>query len=362
MPRRLTRPLRRFTGDPLRWLAEDLPASELRSVELEVAARRAARRSPSSLLGASDRKEVQPSPLDARELDRLVAAAWDAIPALFRAVDLSPVEPLGASAALAGTPQDNVLTATRDLEVLSDPTIAFARLAAHQRRWDPERAVHLAAAPRLIRMQKLESEGHTRHFRLIALGSAGREGPSEAFVLDALRRHVDAYVSLLLAARERGYDVGGLELRVTDPAMALTLADRAGIDVHGQRWPDAQAAWDRSASPPPRDCAVPEDLLDPDRDTQLARRTQAVRDQVFAPLGQRFPELALTFDPGRLRQATYYTGLCFHIRVDGFPGGAWPIIDGGLTDWTAQILSDRKERFFGSGCGLELLVRFLQPR
>ena len=102
-------------------------------------------------------------------------------------------------------------------------------------------------------------------------------------------------------------------------------------------------------------------LLGPGDDRLLARAV-ALRDQVLDPLKAEFPELDVAFDPARLRQALYYTGPCFHLFVGGFPGGPWPIVDGGLTDWTAKLLSDRMERFYGSGMGIELLVRFLAPR
>ena len=357
MPRRLSRPLSRFEHDPLVWL-EDLPASELRPVELEVAARRAARRTPGQLLAASSRREVEPAPVDARVLDRLVATAWEHLPEAFEALDLAPVEPLGASHALAGTAQDNVLAASRDLEVMSDPTIAFARLAATRRRKDRAGAVRLAAMPRVVRMQRLEAATHTRHFRLCALGTAGRARPSEGFLLAALRQHVDAHVKVLLGLREAGVRITSLALRVADPALSLTLARRAGLDPEAGRWQQVQAAWAEQGCPNRRHEA-PEELLEPS-DTRLLARIAALRDKVLVPVEKRYPELDVAFDPARLRQATYYTGPCFHLYVGGFPEGqAWPLVDGGPSDWTAKLLSDRKERFFGSGCGLELLARFL---
>jgi hypothetical protein len=37
------------------------------------------------------------------------------------------------------------------------------------------------------------------------------------------------------------------------------------------------------------------------------------------------------------------------------------IVDGGSVDWTQRLLSDRRERLFVSGLGLEMLVRLAAP-
>ena len=47
----------------------------------------------------------------------------------------------------------------------------------------------------------------------------------------------------------------------------------------------------------------------------------------------------------------YYQGACFKIHVNGVEVG-----DGGFTDWTSKLLSDRAEAFLSSGLGWERLV------
>jgi hypothetical protein len=37
------------------------------------------------------------------------------------------------------------------------------------------------------------------------------------------------------------------------------------------------------------------------------------------------------------------------------------VADGGTTDWTQRLLSDRKERLLVSAIGTEMLARFLPP-
>jgi hypothetical protein len=54
-------------------------------------------------------------------------------------------------------------------------------------------------------------------------------------------------------------------------------------------------------------------------------------------------------DPERTRARGYYAGALLEIAV-----GDLGIVDGGLTDWTQRLLSNRKERLFTSGIGLGL--------
>jgi hypothetical protein len=81
---------------------------------------------------------------------------------------------------------------------------------------------------------------------------------------------------------------------------------------------------------------------------------------VFGPLAERFPEVELGFRPGRLAAVGYYTGLLLNIDAE-LGGRRLSVADGGSTDWTQRLLSDRKERLFVSGIGVERLAVGLAP-
>ena len=71
-------------------------------------------------------------------------------------------------------------------------------------------------------------------------------------------------------------------------------------------------------------------------------------------LAARLPDQEFLLDPDRLSGRGYYQGACFKIHVNGVDVG-----DGGFTDWTSQLLSDRSETFLSSGLGWERLVGLL---
>jgi hypothetical protein len=62
-------------------------------------------------------------------------------------------------------------------------------------------------------------------------------------------------------------------------------------------------------------------------------------------------------DPDRTRARGYYDGLLLDIAATDREGQELlGLADGGLTDWTQRLLSNRKERLFTSGIGLSLLA------
>jgi len=70
------------------------------------------------------------------------------------------------------------------------------------------------------------------------------------------------------------------------------------------------------------------------------------------------PDVIVTRDEERLVKTSYYQRVAFKVWVDDLPLG-----DGGLTDWTARIRNDRRERLVTSAIGTEMLLKgFLTAR
>jgi hypothetical protein len=75
---------------------------------------------------------------------------------------------------------------------------------------------------------------------------------------------------------------------------------------------------------------------------------------IVQTLQKRFPHVTFRFDIERTAGMGYYSSLCFKITATNETGHKFPLVDGGMSDWTQKILSSRKERFFSSGIGSEL--------
>ncbi|MDX6487322.1 MAG: hypothetical protein QOF43_2475 [Gaiellaceae bacterium] len=168
-------------------LADRLAPTDLQSVLIAVARRRADGTSPADVLRRyQEDRFSRPANVSPEALRAVEAIAFEELPAGFERIELSPVCPLGTSAALGGVSQDRILTTTRGTEVMSDPTSVLALECALRRRTDRSRPVRLAASQRVLRTPPVEPP-LTQHFHLFVLCSAGRREDEDAFLAEHLR-------------------------------------------------------------------------------------------------------------------------------------------------------------------------------
>ncbi|MEU4552251.1 hypothetical protein [Micromonospora violae] len=272
-----------------------LSGADLRSLLLTVARDRASTARPSEVVRRwREDRFVRPAGTDPRVLARVEARMWELLPTDVVGVELSPVVPVGTCSAVAPVSQNRVVTTMRASEVLSDPTNALAIEAAVRRRRQSE--VHLAAAHRVLRAQDFGGAA-SAHFRLFALVSTARATGSGGTEARLLVRHLSYWRSV--------------------------LAEFAGT-------------------------AAPQLHVTPFDDRPVRER---LADTVRPALaGGAVP---LVDEPERTRGRGYYTGCALRISL---LDGDLEIGDGGLTDWTAQLTGDAKERCLVSCLATERLV------
>lgn len=301
--------------DLLEILTEKLSPGELQSVLLEVYRRRALARSPAQLLDYYQRNRfVGPAPQGPDAYAAFDSLAFSCLLPEFKALELSPVAPLGSCSAVATVHQDKVISAARHTEVVADATNLMALEAAFLRRQtlDEEprsgRSFHLAASHRLIRAQPLD-QAHPEylpHFRVLCLVSAGRDSGGLVFETRTLLLHLENYLRLLLNERFP------LCLGAEDLSIELTILDHSSSKL-----------W---------------------------------HEGVLAPLARRYPGIGCRLAPERVGGRNYYRTACFKVQIRRVDGSCLEAGDGGFTDWTAQMLGSKKERLLISGLGTDLLL------
>ena len=283
----------------LQLLAAELTPADLTALLLEVATRRVAAVTPTSVLRQYQRDRfVQPVQVDARRLLHVQAQALDAVSPRFEALGLSPVVPFGTSAALSGVHQNRMVTTLRNTEVLSDPTTALALEAAVRRRRSKSSIVRLACVDRVLRAQTFDGPRSFAHFSLLGLVTGGSDSGSRRFEAMAVREHIAA-----LAAAAYAVGLQQLSATVTD----------FGDSHH-------EIVDDLCANPPVGVVATPE----PDRPT------------------------------GR----GYYPSICFKLFAD-VNGETVELGDGGLVDWTQALVGSKKERLMTSALSLERVAALI---
>ncbi len=352
------------SGELTRMLVDELPGSELASLLLHVMRERSQKVTWADALRLVERNGlVRADTVDARLMTQMDARAFAAAEG-FDAVELSPVAPFGVNA-LTGIDQNNVLTATRGTEVLADPTIAMALECARRRKRDGRAGVvRLAASQRLIRMQPFDDPGFSRHFRLFALVTAGRDTGDERFEQEALREQLSVWLRLVADLRAAGWDLPGVRIELSDTRVMRVLLTSAGVPLESLRGHVSPMKFDeelkRRGLSLPGPVTEPLKVLDGDL-RRLGERMERLRTGVLEPLAARFPGTETRFDFARLHGVNYYEGPTVHIVLRAPDGRELPVGDGGFTTWTQSLLNDRKERLLTGALGTEFLCRVFRP-
>ncbi|HWW60099.1 MAG TPA: hypothetical protein VN181_01915 [Thermoanaerobaculia bacterium] len=298
------RAARRIGRDAFDALVE-MPGSALASLLLEVYAKRADALTPADVLRRfNDDAFVTPSPVDQREMLRLDAHLLAHIPSQFEAVELSPLAPFGTCSAMAPVDAKKVLATIRNTEVLSDPTNVMAMICARRR--DREDEIRLCNTQRLVRTTRVRDTGHSQHFRILTMCTAGRDRGNQLFEENAVVEHLDVLLTLMTT----------LPSDYVVDELAITLACAAG-----------------------QPC-----------------------DRIRARLAERWPSVEIRADEERLGKSAYYKGIAFKLWVGRAGGPTLPLGDGGLVDWTARLRADRKERLMISAIGTEVLAKLFGVR
>ena len=361
MPSKILARIARDTGVPglADILGRDVSPSDLQSLLLHVFQQRAGSLRERDLMAASPRALLAPSRASARLLNRFDEAAF-ATAGAFEALDLSPVTPLGLNHVLGEIDQNNVLTTIRNAEVLGDPTPAMALECARRRKDVKARstkAIRLCASARVIRLQPFDFPGHTPHFRLFTLVTAGRDTGSHAFEIEHLREHIRFYLELCRSLNAIGLSLATPLVEVSDAAVIQGLLKTAGIDVEEVRAViRAHKPGESERFLAERGIILPDSVGDPAKDiwgVDARHRLARVKTDIFDPLAREFREACFQFNLARLEGLGYYRGLCLRISPIAPDGNRYPVIDGGFTDWTARLLEDRKERMLATGIGSE---------
>ncbi|HVV22044.1 MAG TPA: hypothetical protein VHF06_21605 [Pseudonocardiaceae bacterium] len=289
----------RQAGDPA--LVDRLtamPGADLTTLLLRVMRSRADRLTPADVLRRyREDRFVAPATVPFGRLRAAEDGLISLLPQGFQVLTLAPVTPLGTHSVVGTVHQDNVVTTVRGTEVAADATNGLTLEAAHRRQRsltaDPRSraVVRLAAAQRVVRAQLVSGAGRFAHFSLFGLVTAGRDTGDLAFE----REHILEHVRFLVAAIRNRTD-NALELR-------LTVGDK---------------------------------------------RFTPVADAIRAGV----PDVDVTDDPDRVAGSGYYAGLCYKVLVTR-GGDRIDIGDGGVLDWTRQLLGNNKERLVTSGLGID---------
>ena len=283
-------------------LTDDISSSDLSSLLTEVFASRAEHTAPHELLKQyAQNQYAKPACCDAvqyrlLEADMLLAAQNAGV----RSVILSPAALLGCCSVFGAVSQNKVISATRNLEMVSDATNMLAlHIAAGIKAGAMSHAngpIHLCATHRHVRYQPAFADGMLPHFGIFTMVSAGRSQSSYAFEIESMLLQLRFY---------RDY-----WLRRHGTKLTLSVNPRAG-------YKDAEGF--------------------------ITRIVSAVRDNL--------PDMELSID-NEVNNTAYYKGLQATLNAKA-GDSIIEIGDIGFTDWTRRLLNSPGERLLISAMALD---------
>lgn len=309
----LDRILREHGKGLLETLSERLTPTDLQSLLLEVYRLRGTRQPLATLLDQHlENRFLRPSPMDPRVSLRFDEMAFALASPIFEPIELSPLTPLGATSAVTNVSQNNVVSTSRNSEVMADPTNAMALECAVRRKGllrqgTRKERVRLCCSHRVTRAQGISGPKAWAHFRLFAAVSAGQDEGSYTFETEEVANHLRMHLKILRAWPHRAYTI------------RVMVSNFEG-DRH-----------------------------------------RVAQEHIISTLNEEFPDVNVQADADRQTGRTYYQGICFQIHVTDSAGEESFLVDGGVTDWTQRLLSNRKERFVISGMGSERFCSLFGP-
>lgn len=287
-------------------LDKKLSGSELNTFLLQFFRNRVKKISPKDLMDQfynsrfSRPSSVDPINFKKMEIDWLKFAAEND----FKPVTLSPLTPLGTCSVVGNVDQNNIVSASRGMEVLSDATNVFALLIAHEFRQQKEKTtLRYVATEKLVRSQSLNNPAHTAHFGIFCMASGGLDKGNYSFELENLFEHINIHFALL--SKEFGKEnlLLNIYLKEDDKIFYKNLDEH----LRKNKFP-------------------------------------------FEPLIEK------TFDSG-----DYYKLVRFKIFLK-YKNTEINLTDGGLVDWSQKLIPNKKHRLIISGSGLELIYKIKQAQ
>ncbi len=297
--------------DLIEVLSQKLSPSDLQSLLLAVYQQQAENITPAQLKEQYlNNRFVKSSLVDPIKFLAFDQLAFAIAKTNFLPIELAPLAPLGSCSAIASVHQNKVVATSRNVEVMSDPTNIMTLEGAIRREKllkihpKDKTVINLCCSQRVTRAQFWNTPNSFTHFKLFALCSAGSDTGNYQFEKQELEKHLTFYLDLMTAANT-SFHFPKVEVLITPIEKRL----------------------------------IP-----------------FLTDYLFPKLKTIFPSVILKIDPERESGIGYYQTLCFQINAAPESGDFLNLVDGGFTDWTQQLVSNRKERCLISAIGAERVV------
>lgn len=252
-------------------------------------------------------KPAKLNPLTRIDFEKL---AFSLLPQEVELLDLSPVTPLGTSSVVANIDQNNILSALRGTEVVSDSTNVLALECARKKKFltDRRQDITLCSSHRLLRTQLFNEPDCFAHFLILSLATSGKDQGSYKFEYNSLILHLNYYLSLI-------ENLPKIHLEAIKPRIKLIYYSKPFMTYF--------------------------------------------KPLISEHFKNKYPQMLIQHEKFRGDQ-NYYLNLRYQLYASNRHNQEYFLVDGGFTNWMQKLLSNKKERFLISGLGAERLLTFFK--
>ncbi len=284
-----------------------LTKPDLNSLLLELFRKQTATTTPRDLLKSYDLNRFSsPSNTSPVQYHRFEADLLELAERIdIESILLSPSAPLGSCSAFGCVDQNNVVSALRGTETLSDPTNMLAIIIASglkNKSLSNQPSIHRCTTARVVRAPKFSGKGRFAHFGLFCIVSSGKDSGSYQCEKELILKHLQYYKLLFLEKY--------------NAELSVTLRKRGSYT---------------------------------DSDGFFDEMTRLIQNEL--------PDVPMDFDLAHADN-NYYHGINFKIYIVK-DGEKIEIGDGGFVDWIQRMTGNKKERSLISGIGMDRMMMSL---
>jgi hypothetical protein len=284
-------------------LTEKLSGSELNSLLLELFRKRTQKITPPQLLKLFEKNRfAAPSTVDTIDFKEFeirclkLAKSKGFIP-----ITLSPLTVLGSCSVVGFVDQNNIISALRGTEVVSDATNVFALLTAKEFKNNKKSSViKYAATHRHVRGQAFSNPAFTPHFNIFCMATGGKDTGNYSFELEHVLDHITTHLSIF-----------------TNELPNKKLLLRIYLKEENKTF-----------------------------EQKLNQSLQQVNNSVTIKSEKQ------------VNTSGYYNLVRFKFFTE-HKGTEFNLSDGGFVNWTQQLIPNKKHRLIASGIGTELIHKII---
>ena len=347
--------------------------SKFTSTMIDIVRERTGKINPNEILKNYEQKYnyYKPAPNDAIIYNEMENIFYKSVSNDYDCIELSPINPIGTNSILTPLSQDMSLSTIRNAEVISDSSTALALEAAYIRKQKIKELkvynslINLAASQRILRMQNYGNgkQSHwTQHFRAFSLVTSFRN--NNDYMQKSVILQINNWLNTLKTLNKNGFEMEKITVNIAYLPLVMDILKNYNVDFNQVIKNSMNSNYDNFSDNNINlinNVSCENDLNHLDMNNNIEKyiilNYRYFEKEYLSELKKLHPDVNFNFQLNRKSGLNYYKDVAYEILVTNKDGITHCPVDGGITNWTSELLGDKKERCVASGMGTEHIAR-----